>query len=103
MEEKLEMEKKVPERGGDDVHSDYTIKDPIDAPSPFTTKRRQPWSRGAQKKVKSSNSTGLEEMVLTKGDLDEIRDIFKNVIEHLWGNIEDQYKKVLAEFHKVLK
>ena len=56
-----------------------------------------------RRKVKSDKSVVSEAMVLTKGNLDEIGDIFKNITEHLWGNIEEQYKKVFEDVHKGLK
>ena len=38
-----------------------------------------------------------ESMVLTEGDFNDIGDTLWHVTEHIWGNIEDQYKGVLAE------
>ena len=42
-------------------------------------------------------------MVLTEGELDEIGDTMKQATKHLWGSIEEKYKKLLSYVHKGLQ
>ena len=46
---------------------------------------------------------GLEPLVLSEGDFDEMGETFWHITKHMWGNIEDQYKNILIEVHNGLK
>ena len=69
--------------------------EPVD--SPFIMKRRIPPTSSAKTKHMSNRSKGMELMVLTEGDIDEIGDKVLHITEDVWGKIEDQYKDLLKE------
>lgn len=52
---------------------------------------------GIHKKHKFDKTTGVEAMVLTEGDLDEIGDIVRTTIKEIWGHIKDEYQSVLSK------
>lgn len=53
--------------------------------------------------MKSNSPAHPGEMVLSEGDYDKIGDTIQHITRHLWGNIEEQYRGVLVEVHKILK
>ena len=53
--------------------------------------------------MKSNSPAHPGEMVLSEGDYDKIGDTIQHITRHLWGNIEEHYKKVLEGVQKGLK
>lgn len=68
--------------------------------------RLQNWTRETtsrfRKKQKSGKHAHVDPMVLTEGDLDEIRDKVRDKTTELWTQFEQQYMQMLGSMQKDL-
>lgn len=72
--------------------------------TPFRiTKHHKEMTSGPRKKHKSDKHAHVDLMVLTKGNLDEIRDKFCDTMTTFWMQFEHLYKQELGNMQKDLR
>lgn len=68
----------------------------LDSPFIVWTRKRQNSNR-PRKKQKSNRSIGTTPSILSKGDLDEMGDMVRDITTDLWGHFEEQYQLTLRK------